>query len=375
MGERLDKQVTIIFHITSNCNLRCTYCYQQHCDTKQIIKLEDAKKVIDCLIDRKLSKSTPFDALVCDDFDNVILNFIGGEVTLYMSIVNDICDYFFRQCLEHKFYDLVSRSRITIDTNGTTYFNTDVQDFIHKYKDKLLFAITIDGPRECFDKCRRDKNGNSVFDKVEKAVKQHFVDFGCETTTKLTFAPDNIQYFFESCKYLASLGFTHLKHSIDVNYIPDDKFLKEYRQQLLKTIEWIKVTHAPLTLSALEVEYTKNLQICTCGLATKAGFAIDWNGDIYVCFRFCEDSQGAKKIPIGNINTGISNTAFLEQMQCRNFNNYKKECFDCECSSACSVCPADSYYMCGDINKPFQRCALTKLEAEMSKIYKAKLGK
>ena len=96
MGERLDKQVTITFHITSNCNLRCTYCYQQHCDTKQIIKLEDAKKTIDCLINRKLGKSTPFDALVCDDFDNVMLTFLGGEVTLYMSIVNDICDYFFR---------------------------------------------------------------------------------------------------------------------------------------------------------------------------------------------------------------------------------------------------------------------------------------
>ena len=83
---------TLTFHITDRCNLRCTYCYE-HEKCGGVLALEDAKSLIDEFINFRLNKPSLLDGYFMESVrhlnegDRVQLDFIGGEVTLYMDLV------------------------------------------------------------------------------------------------------------------------------------------------------------------------------------------------------------------------------------------------------------------------------------------------
>lgn len=375
MVNRSSKSLELTFHITSNCNLRCTYCYQTHCESGQVIKLETAYKFIDIIIDRKLGKATKLDEVIRDDFDQVDLHFIGGEATLYIDIVDSICSYFFMKCIKNDIKDLLVKSTISLESNGTTYSSDKVKKFINKFKSKLSLSMTTDGCRECFDKCRLDKKGNSVFDIVDGSIRQYIKDFNEVPLTKITVSESNVKYMYESMKYLYSLGHKYVKHSVDCNYAPSDEFLKEYRNQLHKIIEWIVINKLDFYLTMFVNPFLRKSSCrlsSTCGLLEKSSLTIDWNGDLYTCFRFCESSQGNRKRSIGNVDEGIVDHYVIDETLKRR--SYPPECMTCECASICSDCPADNYYFNGDISIVHSDCKITKLEYKMACLYQAKVN-
>ena len=81
---------TITFQVTDACNLECSYCYQINKGTRKM-KFEDAKKLIDMLLDGD-------DRLVgyvdVESSPAVVLEFIGGKPFLNIELIDKICDYF-----------------------------------------------------------------------------------------------------------------------------------------------------------------------------------------------------------------------------------------------------------------------------------------
>ena len=65
------------FVLTEQCNLRCTYCYEQH-GTKRMT-LEVAKAGVDLLFKTK--------------HNNVSVTFFGGEPTLEWKLIIEIVEY------------------------------------------------------------------------------------------------------------------------------------------------------------------------------------------------------------------------------------------------------------------------------------------
>lgn len=85
----------VTFQVTDDCNLRCTYCYQIN-KQKHVLKLEDAKKFIDLLLDNSETTKKYIDT---KDGVGVIMEFIGGEPFLQTQLIEDIVDYFVGQMI------------------------------------------------------------------------------------------------------------------------------------------------------------------------------------------------------------------------------------------------------------------------------------
>ena len=119
-----DKNIkTITFSVTDDCNLMCKYCYFTHKTNKNKMSFEVAKKTVDYVL------SDP--SLLI--YEGVIWDFIGGEPTLEMDLIDEICDYILYKMYVTK-HKWLSCYRIMIGTNGLLYTSEKLQKFIQNLK-------------------------------------------------------------------------------------------------------------------------------------------------------------------------------------------------------------------------------------------------
>ncbi|MFH0973093.1 MAG: radical SAM protein [Patescibacteria group bacterium] len=139
------------FHITNQCNLRCTYCYVYKTPDK--MSSETAKKAVDKIIYSAQKHG----------FKNITFKFAGGEPLLE-----------FKQILSTVSYarTLALKNNIEIDfviiSNGVLL--TDKACKILK-ENKLRLAISIDGLGKYHDKTRIFTNGLGSFKYIEKGIE------------------------------------------------------------------------------------------------------------------------------------------------------------------------------------------------------------
>ena len=219
----------LCFQVNNFCNLNCSYCYEKNKGNTEM-KIEDAKYFIDRFVEEDKSY---FGDYFMDKPKEIILDFIGGESTLSMKVVEGITEYFYKKCIEKGLYDWVINSDIWLETNGTTYFRQDVKSYIEKHKEKLDLPITLDGCKELHDKCRKYYNGKGSYDDVEKAVKDYIALTGRTPNSKLTLSPENVKYFYEGIKNFIQLGWggpqtSPSSISFDGMYVKAAFFGREY---------------------------------------------------------------------------------------------------------------------------------------------------
>lgn len=364
----------ITFQVTDKCNLCCTYCYQINKGIKKL-SFETAKKFIDYLLD-----STPETNkyINTDNTNGIIIDFIGGEPFLEVELMDQICDYFINQMIikNHPWRDVY---RISVGSNGTLYFNENVQKFIKKYKDNLNITITIDGNKELHDSCRVFPDGSGSYDLAVKGAMDymHNVNNSKITNTKLTIAPENVQYLYSAITNLISLGYT----TIHANCIFEEGWTldhaKLYYQQLKKVADYIidndlfdKINLAIFDMNRyrpLPKEDNQNW----CG-GDGQMLALDPDGYIYNCVRYMASSigkDGPKPLKIGDVENGIDSTkeykCNLNCMQCINRRSQSTDqCFHCPIAAGCGWCSAYNYQIYGTPNKRATfRCVMHKAEA------------
>ena len=192
----------ITFQVTDACSLACSYCYQIDKGTK-VMPFETAKTFIDNLFDDKYEgyvsyKEKPF----------IVLDFIGGEPFLQPKLIEQICDYFFDKATE-LMHPWAEQSMVSICTNGVHWFEPEVKHFIEKYKNKLSIAVTIDGDKELHDKCRRFPDGRPSYD-LAFAAAEDWRSKGGYIGSKITIAPENLQYMNNAIIHFINTGYTEI---------------------------------------------------------------------------------------------------------------------------------------------------------------------
>ena len=150
---------------------------------------ETAKKGVDLLF--KMYEDND------DDFINrntkaVVLEFIGGEPLIAIDIIDYICTYFVQKCLELD-HPWLYTWRASMTTNAVHYFDEKVQNFLKKFRNNISFSITIDGPKEIHDACRKHPDGRGNFDEAYAALKHYNANYNQELGTKVTIAPGNLK--------------------------------------------------------------------------------------------------------------------------------------------------------------------------------------
>lgn len=153
----------ITMMMATDCNMRCTYCYANHCTynmKRALMDIETAKKAIDVIF-----RFFP---------DINFIRFFGGEPLLNFMTIKKICEYVGEKYNANIIYSL--------ESNGTI-LNKEIINVLKRYNINL--TISLDGPQKYHDAHRVYPNKKGTYKDVIKNVKilrKEGVDFGIQCT-------------------------------------------------------------------------------------------------------------------------------------------------------------------------------------------------
>jgi radical SAM peptide maturase (CXXX-repeat target family)/CXXX repeat peptide maturase len=326
----------ISFTVTEKCNLNCSYCYLPKKNSDNEMTFEVAKRALDYFLNNSDFFSAP----------QVLLNFIGGEPLLNISLMDEITDYFKIETYKrnHRWF---GNYKLSFTTNGTEIHNPQAIKYIEKNRMCLYPAISLDGVEEKHNNARKYKNGRGSYNDVLKnSIK--LLELLPYTTVKATFGAGDLKFFKESVLHFLDIGFPI--HNIHANVAYEDIFSEgddlEFEKQLKDLADHLiennictsqncgnifsKSIGLPYTVEHL----TKNW--CNAGY----GIIVGTDGTFYPCIRFQEmafkDPQRARKM--GNIDEGI-NFDILRPFRVLTLKNCSpKRCLECSIASGCQMC-------------------------------------
>lgn len=349
----------VTFQITDACNLCCSYCYQINKST-HVMPIQIAKQFIDMLLNNDINTQQYIDTR---QSDAIIIEFIGGEPFLQPQLMDEIMEYFIKRSIETN-HPWQYNWRIGIASNGTLYFNPEVQSFIHKYFDHLSLSISIDGNKELHDACRVFPDGTGSYDIAMQAVR-HYVDvLGGRMGSKMTLAPANIVHTFQAVKSLIEQGYTEINLNCVFEKGWEEKHAIILYNQLKELTDYLLVNNLEdkIYISMFEPYFFRpkllNDTQNWCG-GNGSMISVDWKGDIYPCIRYMESSLGNQVDPIiiGNVNTGIMvdakcKTCINNLRDVNRITQSTEECINCSIAEGCAWCQAYNYQDSGgDFNK------------------------
>ena len=334
-SKKMVKQIT--FGVTDDCNMRCTYCNFAHKSNKNKMTFDIAKKAVDYILSNE-------DFLI---YDAVIWDFIGGEPTIEMELIDKICDYLLEQMyvLNHKwFYSY----RIMIGTNGLLYSSEKFQNFFSKHGVNLSVSITVDGNREKHNLSRKKVDGSGSYDDIVKNLPLYFEQTG-QRSTKATFAHADLPYLKESVISLWNLGFIYVMANVvfeDVWHEGDDKIFEdqliELADYILENRLWNKYSVRFFSPYVGYPAPDSTMDVNFCGTGNM--LAINHKGEFYPCMRFMDSALTKRKgRSIGNIEEGIdlNKTRAFSALSCLSQSN--EECLVCDVASGCAWCTGHNY--------------------------------
>lgn len=316
-----------IIHLTDNCNLNCTYCYENK-KNKDIL-FEDIKYLIDYQINKKEKVS--------------ILVFYGGEPLLQKNMIKNTIDYINSKKCETTFY-------YGITTNGTLLDD----DFIKYMKDNnfINIAYSIDGMRETHDLNRKTRDGRGTFDIVEKNAKKVLSNFD-EVVAMHVITKNNLYNLSKNVEYLINMGFKYINLQFDYSQDWEDDDLYEIKNQYNKVAD----IYASKILQECDIEiplidnkirtYIKDKYDCNedCKLGMKT-INVGTDGNFYPCMQFVNN----KDFIIGNCKKGIdinSRTNLIKKSKIEN-----EICKNCSIRKRCKhTCCCRNYILTRDMNE------------------------
>ena len=368
--------MVIIFQVTYNCNLRCSYCYQPKTEHK-VLTFNDARVFIDELfkfIKTKKSKIfepwvTDYSKWVSDDFT---LEFIGGEPFLYPELVNNIVGYFYQSCINNLTLDIWERTTISIDSNGTLYQIPAVKEFIDRYSDKLSLGTSFEGVEECHNLERKTAGGIGSFNLVAKnvdTIREKYPNI--QLPNKPTFVSETISLLPSVMKGLYKHGYKKIYFNTDIDNQLNKEDSEQYYSVLCKAIDWIVDNNIDFSMTPLNEAFGKDKQFLSCGTGAYR-ICLGPGGVISACHMANESYTNIE--PFGNVRDGFTNNKLLNNFA-NIFKNHliPKQCKNCPISGACQDCYVVNYKQFGDLNKAFIDCGANVARARAQLYWGEKL--
>lgn len=365
------------FQVTEGCNLRCSYCYQT-CKTNNNMSLEIGKQCVDSLL------SGEYEYLNKSFSHGIILEFIGGDPLMEIELIQDIYEYFLQETyrLDHPWFRY---HRLSLCSNGELYFNELVSKFFDKYGSQISFNISIDGNKKLHDSCRLQPDGEGSYD-IGIAGVHHYTKYRkMQHSSKMTLAPSNIPFIFESIVSLIDNGYCQ----INLNVVFEDVWCKEDATCLYNQLKLLAdyITDNDLYYIGLSIfaprqteEDPYNMITNGCG-GNGAMLAIDYEGNCHPCIRYMNSSLNHEqpRIVMNNISESLKYTPEtlkkLDHMdKITHMSKLNDRCISCPLDTGCTGCSGYDYQKSGTVNyKCTYICDMIKAEHLASIYYWNKL--
>jgi len=326
--------------VGARCNLRCDYCFFLK---KKHLYPHSSFVMPDSIMERYIRQT-----IYAHRVPEVTIAWQGGEPTL-MGID------FFRRAVAYakKCTGPTIQIQHTIQTNGVLIDDKWCQ-FLKE--NNFLVGLSLDGPKQLHDTFRKDRNGNSVFNKVIQAAKlmQHYgIDYNilCTINAVNSHHPLNCYTFFRD-----ELGARYLQFIPVVERVYDSRDQKsdcitdhsvdpETFGNFLVSIfdEWIKRDVGSMFVQMFDgvlAAYVRGYSsLCvfqpTCGM----GVALEHNGDVYSCDHYVDRDHllgNIRQTTIGKLISSETQRAFGISKS----SSLPRRCIECRFLFTCNgECP------------------------------------
>ena len=352
----------LCLHVAHTCNLNCTYCFAsqgKYHGERAVMSYETGRRAIDFLIENSGSHV------------NLDVDFFGGEPLLNWDVVKKIVAYGREQEKLHG-----KNIRFTLTTNGML-LDDEVTEFCNREMHNVV--LSLDGRREVHDRFRRDFGGRGSYDTVVPNFQRFVAKRGDKSYyVRGTYTHYNTD-FLADILHMADLGFTELSMEPVVCAPGDPCALTEQDMPVLfdqyekLAVEMIrrKKEGRPFTfyhyMISLEGGPCIYKRVSGCGSGTEYMAVTPW-GELFPCHQFVGD----EKYSMGDIYTGVKNTALRDRFaRCNAYS--RPGCADCWAKLYCAGgCAANAYHATGDISGVYEYgCELFKKRIECALMIKA----
>ena len=308
----------MFFHLllTTNCDLRCRYCYGKSCDD---IDTEFG----DFKIDYNIPKEINYDINLLEKFikkdPESVLIFYGGEPTLCIDKMEEIMDK-------------IKAKQFNIQTNGVNLNQLD-PEYI---KNLTTIFISIDGKEELTDYYRGKDVFNRAINNIKATIKN---GFSGEIIARMTLMEEtdiyenvrwllsNPSYSFSSIHWQLDAGFwksdfkkRNFKEWVEKNYNPKLRKLVDYWVEVMEKEE--KVLKLYPFLGVMQSLLIKEDSYLRCGSGW-ANYSIQTDGHLIPCPAM----SGMKDYYLGHIKD--TNPLNLKQV------HVGKPCTNCQIFRKC----------------------------------------
>jgi uncharacterized protein len=281
MSESLWSNVQFMLLLSNKCNSACKYCFGPN--SGEIISSEELEKAILFIKDISLETNQKI----------IRITFHGGEPLLAGYLIWERLLLSLRQNFHDKELDL------RIQTNLHS-FDDNYAKLFQEYN--IAIGTSLDGTKEINDQQR----GSGYFKKTMKGIKlaqKYNLKIGCIAT----FTPYNASKYHEVYSFFEENGLSFSFHAslpaIGRESNAYNLLSEDYSNLLTNFMDLYIQQGSNTRISTLD-HYIKSIinqegQECTHHDCLGMFLAIDSDGDIFPCQRFC----GQKKYSFGNIKT------------------------------------------------------------------------
>lgn len=168
---------------TMGCNLRCTYCYEDHTQHKDYSTMSNQQ--LDMIFKYIQNCDHLIKTYSNSKSNHIRIGLFGGEPLLKTNyrIVEKVLT--FAKNLETKLY---------ITTNGTTI--DEYYELLNKYKDIVVIQMTLDGDKFNHNKKRIYSSGKGTFRKICDGIDKT-LKLGIKTSVRINVDKDNLDSIYE----------------------------------------------------------------------------------------------------------------------------------------------------------------------------------
>jgi len=321
--------------LTDNCNLRCTYCFDnlysdRSCAANTIAMTEEMIPDILHFVETTRSKN-----------EEIIFNMFGGEPLVnwkffkkFVETVDTFAKY------PHQF----------ISTVNGTLLTTEIIDFMAQHN--VGIAVSLDGTEES-NSARITIDGKSTWKTIVHILPEVKAKLP-NTMLLMVVGKHNYQYVYDSCKFFNKMEFHYnINWNMEVDYTED---------------EMLSIEEQGLVLPKSITRYLKNNQCSSgnCSTEIKDGtvcrpadkaITISSKGKLYFCHQFVPKMTDVDDLSYGNIKDGIVNKELFNTFVKRSyFFSWSKDkdikCNSCKVKNSCrGGCIANQWHRNKDFLK------------------------
>jgi len=319
---------TIDLMLTNRCNLNCSFCYikkrkKNNPEEEIEINLKHMRWIVKQFRESEEFQTHP-------EHRRIGINLYGGEPTVAWESVKALVE-FQKEISDIEIHYALVTNMVLMNEEKINYCIAN----------KIGVHPSIDGCKEAEDMFRVTVSGATVSDIVFKNAKFLLSKIPYRSC-RSTICPETAPYMFKSIKFLCEdIGFRTVNQILAEGSDWNEDNLNILKEQVTKITDWwIEKMRQGEHYS---IYYIRNMlmgiwtpirrrKLCSSGIGR---CAIDTNGNIYPCHRFCnEDTQ--KEYLMGNVDSGVDNFELIEKLKNFDMAEYHKgKCSKCIAVNSC----------------------------------------